>query len=116
VLGGVFRPASGCEPLAAGIRTVPDPLTGFAEEIARRLVEAVVPMVVGPVAEELRRSGQKLAYTVAEASDALGLSEAVVYALVKSGQLRSVREGSRIVISRGALEEYLGDRPARRMQ
>jgi excisionase family DNA binding protein len=50
---------------------------------------------------------ERLAYSAEEAADALSISRMQVYRLVRSGELRSRRCGSRILIPRRALEEYL---------
>lgn len=51
----------------------------------------------------------RLAYSVAEAAAALGVSQWLVREQCRTGQLRSVRLGQRIVIPRQALEELLAD-------
>jgi excisionase family DNA binding protein len=51
----------------------------------------------------------QLAYKPAEVSAVLGLSKPVVYALLTSGQLRSVRVGRRILVPTDAIEEFLGN-------
>jgi excisionase family DNA binding protein len=57
-----------------------------------------------------RTEMERLAYGVAEAAKALGISYGALYALIKSGHLRAVRIGRRIIIPRSALEELLGER------
>jgi excisionase family DNA binding protein len=52
---------------------------------------------------------QKLAYNLGEAAAALGVTYRTVHRLVRSGRLRAVRVGRRIVIPRSALEELLGE-------
>ena len=47
------------------------------------------------------------AYTVAEAAAALGVSEWLVREMCRTGQLRCVRLGRRIVIPADALDELL---------
>ena len=42
-----------------------------------------------------------------EASALLGIGERSVYALVRSGQLRSIRVGRKILIPLSAIEEFL---------
>ena len=51
----------------------------------------------------------RLAYTVAEAADALRVSAWLVREQCRSGRLRHIRIGQRIVIPRQALEELLAD-------
>lgn len=54
-------------------------------------------------------STQKIAYSLEEASQTLGLSINHVRGLLQSGALRGRKSGSRWVISHRALEEFLGD-------
>ena len=61
-----------------------------------------------PAPETLTR----FAYSPAEAAEALSLSRTQLYRLVARGELRARRCGSRILISRSALEDYLdGEQP-----
>jgi excisionase family DNA binding protein len=56
----------------------------------------------------------KRVYDVAGASEELGLSESTVRRMISDKRLRVSRtygESGRIVISRQALDEFLGDRP-----
>ncbi len=53
----------------------------------------------------------RLTYSVTEAAGLLGIERDLAYELVRSGQLRTVRLGRRIVVPRGALDELL-DRSA----
>ena len=50
---------------------------------------------------------QRRAYTVAEAAAALGVSTWLVREQCRTGQLRSVRLGARIVIPRSAIDDLL---------
>jgi excisionase family DNA binding protein len=47
------------------------------------------------------------AFSPAEAAAWLGISKTQVYRLIKAGELRARRCGTRILVSRKALEEYL---------
>ncbi len=49
----------------------------------------------------------KATLTVTEAADALGIGRDLAYALVRSGRLRTVRLGRRIVVPKRALDELL---------
>lgn len=49
-----------------------------------------------------------IALSVREAAEQLGVSRATVYGLINSGNLPSVKIGSRRLISREALREWLG--------
>jgi excisionase family DNA binding protein len=53
---------------------------------------------------------ERLAYGVSEAAKALGISYRALYTLIKSGHLRAVRVGRRIIIPKSALEELLGEK------
>ena len=52
--------------------------------------------------------GRKLAYSVPEVAEMLGISRASAYNYVRLGEIRSVTLGGRIVIPRHALDELLG--------
>jgi excisionase family DNA binding protein len=49
-----------------------------------------------------------LAFGVQEAADALGVSRELVKQLIRTGELPSVKLGRRRLISRKALEHFLG--------
>jgi excisionase family DNA binding protein len=53
------------------------------------------------------RSDQRLALNPAEAADALGLSRNTIYRLIYRGELRARKAGTRVLIPRKSLEEYL---------
>jgi excisionase family DNA binding protein len=46
-------------------------------------------------------------YDVAEAAEALRLSRSLLYELIRSGQLRSVKAGRRRLVPVTALQEYV---------
>ncbi len=46
-------------------------------------------------------------YTVDEAAEALRLSRSVIYELIRSGRLRTVKQGSRRLVPVPALGEYV---------
>lgn len=48
-----------------------------------------------------------LAYRVEEAAEALRLSRSVIYELIRSGQLRTMKQGRRRLVPVAALHEYL---------
>lgn len=50
---------------------------------------------------------QALAYRVEEAAEALRLSRSVIYELIRSGRLRTVKQGSRRLVPVAALQDYL---------
>ncbi|MHB8464795.1 MAG: helix-turn-helix domain-containing protein [Acidimicrobiales bacterium] len=50
----------------------------------------------------------RLTYTVEEAAAALGISRSLAYELTRTGALRHVRLGHRIVIPRVAIDTLLG--------
>ena len=52
----------------------------------------------------------KAVYTKTELSEALGLSLGMVHRLLKSGQIRSVKAGRRVLIPADALTEFLKGR------
>jgi len=49
----------------------------------------------------------RLALSPEQAAVALGLGRTMVYGLIKTGQLRSLRVGTRRIIPVGAVEEFL---------
>lgn len=53
-----------------------------------------------------------LAYSVAQAATALGISEWAVYRYAKAGRLPSMRVGRRLLIPRAALERFLAEQAA----
>jgi excisionase family DNA binding protein len=52
--------------------------------------------------------GKKLAYSVEEACQALGIGRALTYELIMSGRLHSIKVGARRLIPSSALAEFLG--------
>lgn len=61
------------------------------------------------LSDAMRRTapGEPLVYTPKEIERLLGLSKNSVNALLRSGQLRSIRYGRKWLIPRSALEEFL---------
>ncbi len=61
---------------------------------------------------------ERLAYSVDEAAAVLGIARETIYELIRSGELRSRKAGSRRIIGRHHLLEFLdgggslADRPA----
>jgi excisionase family DNA binding protein len=51
--------------------------------------------------------GAKLAYSVSEAAEALGIGRSLVYELMASGRLSSLKLGSRRLILHTHLEDFL---------
>ena len=49
----------------------------------------------------------RLLCTVPEAASALRLSRSVLYELIRSGQLRTIKQGRRRLVSIRALDEYI---------
>lgn len=56
-------------------------------------------------------NGFKLAYSIAEASAAMSLSEATIYALLAEGRLERRKVGRRTLIPRSSLEALLTNSP-----
>jgi excisionase family DNA binding protein len=50
----------------------------------------------------------RLTYSTREAAEALGISTSKVYALIRRGELRSIRVDGRRLIARAWLREFLG--------
>ena len=55
---------------------------------------------------------ERLGYTLAEACQVIPISRSKLYREIKAGNIRATRHGTRVLISRAAIEEYLGDRPS----
>jgi excisionase family DNA binding protein len=51
--------------------------------------------------------GKKLAYSVEEACQALGIGRALTYELLTSGRIRSIKVGARRLIPASALSDFL---------
>ena len=49
----------------------------------------------------------RLAYRPTEVADALGIGRTVVYRLIKEGRIRTLRVGTRIVVPREAILDFL---------
>ncbi|WP_167765258.1 MULTISPECIES: helix-turn-helix domain-containing protein [unclassified Brevundimonas] len=58
--------------------------------------------------------GAKLAYTVDEAAQALGLSVATVWAMLKVGEITAKKLRGRTLVPRDELERVLGAAPSAR--
>ena len=52
--------------------------------------------------------GKKLAYSVEEACEALGIGRALAYELITSGRLHSLKVGACRLIPASALADFLG--------
>jgi excisionase family DNA binding protein len=55
---------------------------------------------------------ERLAFSAAEAAEAMGVDRGTVYAWIKAGQLRVFHAGRNMRISRAALEEFIAAREA----
>lgn len=55
----------------------------------------------------LEKSPQRMTRTVEEAAPLLGVGRASVYKLIKSGELRSVRVGRKMLIPLSAIDAFL---------
>lgn len=56
---------------------------------------------------------ERLSYPVADAAALVGISERRMWDLIRLRLIRSFREGTRRLISRRALEEYIAEREAK---
>ena len=68
-----------------------DPTTQGSDEMTDRVVRSVVPVL----------------YDVDEAAEALRLSRSLLYELIRSGRLRTVKAGRRRLVPVAALAEYV---------
>ena len=55
-------------------------------------------------------SHQKMTYKPAEVALLIGLGKQSVYALIRSGQIRNIRVGRKILIPTSAIAEFLAGR------
>lgn len=81
----------------------------------QQLAEALATEIVQHIAERVRESAppEKLAYSVREASKALGISQSEVRRLIGAGELRARKagaQGTKWVVPRTELERYVGGR------
>lgn len=58
---------------------------------------------------DMKREIPPLLYRVEEAAEALRMSRSVVYELIRSGRLRTVKEGRRRLVPVAALTEYVAE-------
>lgn len=56
---------------------------------------------------EMKREIPPILYRIEEAAEALRMSRSVVYELIRSGRLRTVKEGRRRLVPVTALTEYV---------
>lgn len=56
---------------------------------------------------------QKRAYSIADFSDAIGISQSVTHELLSSGQLKSFKIGRRRIIPREAIDEWIAEQMGR---
>lgn len=52
---------------------------------------------------------ERLAYSIAEAAEALSLSRSAVKELIYTGKIKVIRVGRRVLIPKWALDEFLSD-------
>ena len=78
------------------------PKQNHAVNAAETFPEATVESGETPVA-----SGDRLAYSVAEVAEVLGLSRDVIYDEIRSGRLESLKVGRRRIIARKQVDEFL---------
>jgi excisionase family DNA binding protein len=50
----------------------------------------------------------RLTYTVTEAAQILGVSRGLLYTQVRTGEIRAIKLGRKVVITHAVLEEILG--------
>ena len=65
------------------------------------------PLTTTDRAPERHGTTDKLAYSVTEVAHLLSISRASAYAYVRSGEIRSVSLGGRIIVPRTAIDELL---------
>lgn len=70
--------------------------------------------MVAPVEEREVVEDPPLAYSVERAAQACGLGRTLVWSMVRSGELPSVRVAGRVIVLRSTLEEWLRSREGRK--
>jgi excisionase family DNA binding protein len=50
----------------------------------------------------------RLTFTVTEAAEILGVSRGLLYTQIRTGEIRAIKLGRKVVISRATIEELLG--------
>lgn len=106
-------------PLPAMIRPAPGVVDGGDQLAAVRRQAGELEQACGSLAEQVARLAATvtelverpapvpLSVSVEEAARLLGLSRSNLFKLMESGELRSVKVGSRRLVPRWALEEFL---------
>lgn len=104
------RPATGTRPsTAAGVlRLLGAALGEAAERLVTDEAEEGDGGPAGPLDDDLPGS-PRLTLTVTEAAAALGVSRSTAYKLVRTGEIPSLRLGSRIVVPVEALRRCVDD-------
>ena len=93
------NPAGHEVPLTTGPETTPLRQPGEGETQRRREGDVMADKVVRAVVPVL--------YDVDEAADALRLSRSLLYELIRSGRLRTVKAGRHRLVPESALAEYV---------
>lgn len=78
----------------------------------RRTELAAVPGAAAEYAKAAQ-APERLAYSVDEAAAVLGIARETIYELIRTGQLRSRKAGSRRIIARHHILEFLDGEPER---
>ena len=80
-------------------------------QLVDTLLDTLVPDDIGAVeldnSKTLQGYAQRLTLTVQEAADLIGVSKPVIYRLLDTGEIHSVRIGRKILIPQESVADYL---------
>jgi excisionase family DNA binding protein len=72
------------------------------------LADRIADEVAVKVADRLRAhfGGEKILFSIAEAAERMGLSKSTLKKMIRDHEIACVRQGSRVLIHRKAIEEW----------
>jgi excisionase family DNA binding protein len=90
-----------------------DPVELITNAITRLLAADMLEELLAIVRETFARNAfaERLAYSLDEAAELLGISRELVHDLLRTGQLGSVKAGRRRLIAKHHLEAFLAAEP-----
>ena len=93
-------------------------LDGYTADQVAEIVELVIqrleqrklenaPENLDNCTSQQPQPGTRIALSVSEAADLVGISKPTMYALIRSGEIRSVHAGTKILVHRQAIIDWL---------
>jgi len=70
------------------------------------------PITEGMAFSVSENKPERLGFRVEEAAEAIGVSRDLIYDLIRTGELRSLKVGRRRIISRQAIEDFMNGQAA----